>query len=76
MQWISQLAPTTRPSHAEQHLKIMEIEEVAETYAKIGSINCLCLQQSVVITQDGEVLGERKPDKRDEQLVALITSKG
>ena len=43
---------------------------------KVRRINCLCTEQSVVITQDGEILGERKPDKRDEQLVALITSKG
>jgi len=76
MQWISQLAPTTRPSHAAQHLKIMEIEEVAETYAKIGSVNCLCLQQSVVITQDGEILGERKETKEDKAAVAFIMTKG
>lgn len=74
MQWISQLAPTTRISHADQHLKIMEIEEVPETYAKIegGSINCLCLQQSVIVTESGEILGQRKITKRDEDELARI----
>ena len=62
MQWISQLSPTTREDHAAQHLKIFEIEEVDEVYAGLSgnSINCLCVQQSVVISEDGEVLGERK----------------
>lgn len=75
-QWISQLAPTTRPSHAEQHLKLFEIEEVSEKYAEIGSVNCLCLQQAVVITQDGEILGERKETPADKAAVAFIMTKG
>lgn len=78
MQWISQLAPTTRPSHAEQHLKVMEIEEVEETYSKIqgGKIQCLCVQTAVVITQDGEVLGERKETPADKAAVSFIMTKG
>lgn len=77
-QWISQLSPTTRPSHAALHLQVMEIEDVAVKYSEIqgGEINCLCLQQSVVITKDGEILGERKKTKADEAAVAFIMSKG
>lgn len=60
-QWISALAPTTRPSHAERHLQIYTPEEVAEFYSMDGnSCNCLCVQQTVLIAEDGTVVGARK----------------
>lgn len=73
LQWISALAPTTRPSHAERHLNFYTPEEVADFYAEDGnSINCLCAQQEVIITPSGDVLGQRHWTDRDRQEVDRI----
>jgi SPP1 gp7 family putative phage head morphogenesis protein len=61
LQWISALAPTTRPTHRARHLKIYTIEEVADFYSRDGNpINCLCVTTEVVKTKGGKILGERK----------------
>ncbi len=61
LQWISALAPTTRPTHSARHLKIYTIEEVADFYSEDGNaIQCLCTQVEVIKTSEGRILGERK----------------
>lgn len=73
LQWVSALAPTTRPEHAERHLNYYTPEEVADFYARDGNaINCLCSQNEVIITASGDILGERKWTKRDQEEVDRI----
>lgn len=75
IQWISALAPTTRPEHAERHLKIYTIEQVADFYARdANAINCLCTQQDVIIEGDG-VIGERKETAADRAAIKKLTGK-
>lgn len=75
-QWISALAPTTRASHAARHLNFYTPEETAAFYSRDGnSIQCLCSQQAVLLTQDNKILGERKWTKRDKQEVEELTKK-
>lgn len=74
-QWISALAPTTRPSHAARHLNFYTPEQNAAFYSRDGnSVNCLCAAISVIITKDNKILGERKMTKRDRDAVADLTA--
>lgn len=77
-QWVSALAQTTRPSHAKRHLKFYTPEENAAFYASPesqgGEINCLCVQQTVIRTKDGQLIGARKMTKRDKRLVDGIVA--
>ena len=74
-QWISQLAPTTRSTHAARHLKFYTPEQNAAFYLVDGNaINCLCNQQTAMIAKDGTVLGARKMSERDKKLVKYLTS--
>lgn len=64
-QYISALSPTSRTSHMDLHLKIMSPEDIAAFYADSarsqgGEINCLCTSQTVIVTENGTVLGARK----------------
>lgn len=73
LQWVSALASTTRPSHAERHLNYYTPEEVADFYSQDGnSINCLCSQNEVIITPTGEILGQRHWTDRDRKEVDRI----
>ncbi len=76
IQLISALAPTTRSSHAALHLKIVTIEEVEPAYQKTPGqrINCLCAEQSVIITKDGTVLGARKMTKEIQMQVDYLVA--
>lgn len=78
VQIISSLSPTTRPEHAALHLRIVEIEEVEALYADTPGqrINCTCSEQSVMVTEDGQIVGERKLTERDKREVARLTNKG
>ena len=72
-QWISALAPTTRWWHAARHTKFYTPEQVSAFYSEgANQINCLCLQQTVIRTADGKILGARKLTERDEKLVKSI----
>lgn len=72
-QWISALAPTTRPSHADRHLKLYTPEEVAEFYSEDGNaINCLCVTQTVLVAEDGTIVGERQLTERDKVEIERI----
>lgn len=80
-QYISALSPTTRESHAELHLRIMTPEEIADFYADTsrsqgGEVNCLCSSQTVLVTDDGEIVGKREMTERDKREVARLTNKG
>lgn len=73
VQWISALAPTTRWWHAIRHTKFYTPEQVSDFYStNANAINCLCMQQTVVRTSDGKILGARKLTQRDERLVRSI----
>lgn len=75
MQWISALAPTTRPHHATRHTLLYSPEQVAAFYSRdANSINCLCSQQSVIVTKSGEVLGKRKMTQRDAAEIEAIAA--
>ena len=76
VQLISALAPTTRPSHAALHLRIVQVEEVEPLYQKTqgGRINCLCSEQTVIIAKDGTVIGARKATKQDAALAAYLAA--
>lgn len=75
VQIISSLSPTTRPEHAALHLRIVEIEEVEALYADTPGqrINCTCSEQSVMVTEDGQIVGERQMTERDKREVARLT---
>lgn len=74
-QWISALAPTTRPWHAARHLKFYTPEQNAEFYSQNGNgINCLCLQQTVIRARDGTIIGARKETERDKVLVKSLSA--
>ena len=74
VQLISALAPTTRPSHAALHLRIVQVEEVEPLYrATPGQrINCICSEQTVLVTKDGEIIGQRKATERDAKLAKYL----
>ncbi len=76
VQLISSLSPTTRPSHAKLHLKVVAIEEVEPLYqATPGQrINCICSEQTVIITKSGEIIGKRKETERDKKLAAYLAN--
>lgn len=78
VQLISALAPTTRPSHAVLHLKIVQVEEVEPIYQKTQGqrINCLCSENTVLIAKDGTVIGGRKMTPEDQRLVDFIVAGG
>lgn len=77
VQIISSLSPTTRPEHAALHLRIVEIEEVEGLYANTpgGRINCTCTEQSVIVAEDGTIVGERQLTERDKREVESLTRK-
>jgi len=78
VQLISALAPTTRPSHAKLHLKIVQVEEVEPLYQKTqgNRINCICSENTVLIAKDGTVIGGRKMTPEDQRLVDFIVAGG
>lgn len=72
-QWISALSPTTRESHAARHLEIYTPEEVAAFYSEDGNaINCLCVTQTVLVAEDGTIVGERQLTERDKVEIERI----
>lgn len=74
MQWVSALAPTTRPTHAVRHMNFYTPEEVADFYSIDGNaINCLCYQQDVIRTEDGDIIGAREATARELKEIEQIT---
>ena len=63
-QWISAMSPTSRTSHMKRNLEFYTPEENEAFYlspkSQGGYINCLCVQQTVIRTKDGTILGARK----------------
>lgn len=60
MMHFSALLATTRPSHAARHGKLFTTDQVQDWYSMDGnSINCRCIQTSVMVDDNGNPLNDR-----------------
>lgn len=65
---LSALSPTSRQSHIERHGKLYTREEVQEWYSEsANSINCKCVQVSVMVDSEGNPIVESTVDRAIKQ---------
>lgn len=61
---LSALLPTSRLNHIARHGQIFTVDEVREWYSiAANAINCRCVQVSVLVDENGELLNERARKK-------------